>query len=446
MKTKIVLWGTDEKEEKVLIGVELLEKENKVKIYTFPETEATEEFYNKMMNIWREDMELTFPDNHQEIERPLSITESILPDNLKTLRSDILNRAKTEWHFVVLSSKLFASYNEEVEEIKEKLDNISEWDNKIWDEMTSFWNKVQKQSREKNLFREHANELRDKTNSIFDKMKDMRKSVEQEFDKLSKENMKGFFEKLEDIEDRIEKGLGLQPIFNELKDLQKAFRDVELNRRDKNNLWKRIDGAFKAVKEKKYGKKQTENDGLSRVMSRYEGLLSAMKNMDASIKRDKKDEEFQQKRIDTTDGQLELQIRQAKLAMILERIQSKEKKLNEMSATKLDLERRIESEKEKERQRKEKEELEKVKESVKEEIAGEIKQAAEERKEEEPKLEKAAQAIAKKPKQKVVIAEEIVLADTVTQEIESEAVAIPSDSEDHIPAKTVEAEAKGEEE
>jgi hypothetical protein len=259
--------------------------------------------------------------------------------------------------------------------------------------------------------------------------------------------MKGFFEKLDDIEDRIEKGLGLQPIFNELKDLQKAFRDVDLNRRDKNNLWKRIDGAFKAVKEKKYGKRQTDNDALSRVMSRYEGLLSAMKNMDASIKRDKKDEEFQKKRIDTTDGQLELQIRQAKLAMILERIQSKEKKLNEMSATKLDLERRIESEKDKERQRKEKEELEKVKETVKEEIAGDIKQAAEERKNEEAKLEKAAQAIAKKPKAAKVPPVEAVVNEVVAdsedkspaevkpEEVETVIEAVAKNTEDQSPVK-----------
>lgn len=446
MKTKIVVWGTNENEEKVLIGVELLETDNKVRIYTFPEIEATEEFYNKMMNIWREGMELTFPENHQVIDRPLSITESILPDNLKTLRGDILNRAKTEWHFVVLSAKLFAAYNEEVEEIKEKLENISEWDNRIWDEMTSFWNKVQKQSREKNLFREHANELRDKTNTIFDRMKEMRKSVEQEFDKISKENMKGFFEKLDDIEERIEKGLGLQPIFNELKDLQKSFRNTELNRRDKNNLWKRIDNAFKAVKEKKYGKKQSDNDALSRLNSRYEGLISAMKNMEASIKRDKKDEDFQQKRIDTTDGQLELQIRQAKMAMIHERIQSKEKKLNEMHRTKLELERKIELEKEKEAQKKAQEELDKVKESVKEEIAVEIKQAAEERKEEAPKLEKAAQALAKKPTVTEVEKSEDVSA--VATDLVAGVAAIPSDSEDHIPSrkKIKKEEVKSEEE
>ena len=35
MKKKLVLWGIDEKDEKVLIAIELLEKEDSVKVYSF---------------------------------------------------------------------------------------------------------------------------------------------------------------------------------------------------------------------------------------------------------------------------------------------------------------------------------------------------------------------------------------------------------------------------
>jgi hypothetical protein len=428
MKTKIVVWGTNEKEEKVLIAIELLETEGITRIHTIPESEATEEFYTKMMNIWREGQDLPFPENHQVLDRPLSITDSLLPDDLKTLRTDILNRAKTEWHFVVLSSKLYSMYHDEIEDIKERVEKLTSYDNGIWEEMKTFWEKVQAQTNEKNLFREHANELRNKTNALFDSLKGMKKSMDNEFDRISKENLKGFFEKLDDIEDRIEKGLGLQPIFNELKDLQKAFKNVEFNRRDQNSLWKRIDNAFKTVKNKKYGDNKggnTENDALTRVTRRYEGLLGVIGQMEASIKRDKKDEDFQKQRIDNTDGQLELQIRQAKMAMIQERVGSKVKKLEEMLSTKADLERKIESEKQKLAKQKEKEELNKVKETVKEEIAEKMKSEAESRKEEDAKLEKAAKAIKERSSKKVTKAEEPV----------APVVTTPSDSEDHIPLK-----------
>jgi len=405
MKTRIVLWGENTQDEKILIAVELLEKENQVKVTTFPELIATEEFYTKMMNIWREGNELPFPEEHTEIMRELSITESLLPDDIKTMRSDILNRAKTEWHFVVLSAKLYESYNDELEEIKERIEKLTGFDSGIWEEMKGFWNKVQNQSSEKNLFRKHANDLRTKTNGLFEQMKNLKKALDQEFERASKETLDTFYKKLDDIESRIEKGLGLHPIFNELKDLQRSFKDVDLTRRDRNHLWKRTDKAFKKVKEKKYGKTSSGggNSALGRVSSRYDGLINAINKMQQSINRDKKDQEFQQKRIEHTDGQLELQIRQAKMAMIIERLKSKEEKLQDMLKTKTELEQKIESEKKREEKRKEKKEAAKVKEQLKEEIAEEIKVAAEARKEDEEKLVKAAESLKKTKKKPAVV-------------------------------------------
>lgn len=395
MKTKVVLWGTDEHENKVLIGVELKEQENKVRVHTFPEQVATEEFYIKMMNLWREGQEIPFPDGHQEVDRPLSITEDLIPENLKTLRTDILNRAKTEWHFVVLSAKLYESYKDELEDIKERISSLTKFDNALWEEMKSFWSKVQKQAREKNLFGQHADRLRETTNELFEKLKTLRKVLNEEFEQLSKVHLKEFVEKLDDIDDRIEKGLGLQPIFNELKELQSKYKNTKFTSRDRNVLWKRIDGAFKSVKQKKYGH-QDEKDPVSRITRRYKGLLSAIKNMEASIRRDVKDKDFQNKRINTTDGQLELQIRQAKLAMIEGRITSKEKKLSEMMRTKEELEKKMELERQKLVKKQEKEELAKAKKSVKNEIAQQMQNATDSRKDESVKLEEAAQEIKKR--------------------------------------------------
>lgn len=347
-----MLWGTNEKDEKVLIAVELVELENQVKVHTFPEEVATEEFYNQMMNQWREGQPVPFPEGHAEMDRPLSMSESILPDELKTTNTDILNRAKSEWHFVVLSAKLYSAYMDELEEIKERVEQLVNYDGGIWEEMKSFWGKVQSQSREKNLFKEHAQDLREKTNDIFGRLKNLRRSMNEEFEKVSKDHLEEFFNKLGDIESRIERGLGLQPIFNELKNLQKTFRETEFTRKHRSDVWKRLDAAFKLVKAKKYGKTQGDGSALSRINRRYEGLLAAIKKMEVSIKRDKSERDFQKKRIDTTDGQLELQIRQAKLTMIEERIQSKENKLEEMLKTKGELERKIETEKQKEEKNK----------------------------------------------------------------------------------------------
>ena len=347
MKTKIVLWGSNENDEKLLIAIELLEKENKVKIHTFPAGETTEAFYNQMMNLWRNGGQVIFPENHHVQERPLSLTESLLPDDLKTERTDLINRAKTEWHFVVLSAKLHATYKREIEDFNERIDQLMNFDSGIWEEMKGFWSKVQSQVRDKNLFKEHANELRTQTNDLFSKMKQMKKALDEEFHQYSSQQVDQFMETLEEIEKKIEKGLGLQPIFNELKNIQKRFRDTKFTRADRSKVWKRLDAAFKKVKEKKFGTRSSEKSSLDRVTRRYNGLIAAIEKMKNSIARDKKEMEFQNKKIETTEGQLEMQIRQAKLSMLNERIRSKEEKLKEMMKTKTELEKKIELEKQK---------------------------------------------------------------------------------------------------
>ena len=178
MRRKLVLWGANEKDEKMLVALELLEKENVVNIYTFPENVATEDFYKMMSEKWKDDIEVEFPNGFTKIERKLSMTDSILPDEIKVERPDLITRAQAEWHVVVLSSKLYGLYKSELEELKEKVDGLSEYDNVLWNELREFWGKVQNQVNDKNLFREHGASLREKTNQLFDKLKDLKKSLE----------------------------------------------------------------------------------------------------------------------------------------------------------------------------------------------------------------------------------------------------------------------------
>lgn len=391
------MWGSNEKDQKVLIAIALKAEENVVDIYTFPFETTTEEFYNLMLNEWRESHEVPFPDGFTLISRPLTAADSLLPAELKVDRMDIIQRAQTEWHFVVLSNKLYQSFLHELEEIREKLKSADNYKSQLWEEMKETWEKIQKNIFDKTLLRDHGHQLREMTNDIFTQLKDLRKNLDSEADRVSREFADKFNGKLDEVDEKIKGGLGLQPLFNDLKRLQQEFKDAELSRGDRAKIWKRIDNAFKAVKEKKFGEKSTrDTSALDRLTRRYEGLLSAIDKMEKSIRRDDKDKSFQDDRIANTDGQLEAQLRMAKLKMIDERVNSKNEKLAEMMKTKIELEERIGREKrfleEQKKQQVRKEELKEAKENVKQKIAENIHAQADQVDTEA--LAKAADAIA----------------------------------------------------
>ncbi len=351
MKTKLVLWGTNAQEDRVLIAMQLRAADNKVDIWTFPEAIASPEFAQQMLNDWRNDAtEITFPDGAAHIERELTVAESLLPDDLRVERADIINRAQSEWHFIVLSTKLHENYKSELAELKDKVSQMSEYSGEVWDSLKGFWNKVQEQVRDRNLFREHADVLRDATNGLFDDLKQLRSSLSNEFEDNSKSLYARFNTMLDEIEKKVEIGIQRFPdIFDDLKKTQSDFRGQKLTRDHSNEIWNRIDTMFKVVKEKKFGNNAiNDTSATERLARRYEGLIGAVDKMQDSIDRDKEELDFQTTRVNNSQGQLEAQIRQAKINMILDRVKSKEEKLNEMLATKIDIESKMNNLKEKE--------------------------------------------------------------------------------------------------
>ena len=397
MKTKLVLWGSNATEEKILIAMQLRPEDNKVDIWTFPEAVATDEFARQLLGDWRNDVDVPFPESATHLERELSMTESLLPVEIKVERGDIIQRAQTEWHFVVLSSKLNEVYQAELAELKGKVAALKSFNNDTWNELKTFWAKVQDQVRERNLLRGHADALRDDTNALFGKMKELRSALDEEFRQASQGHHDQFIQTLTDLEKRAEEGTRLPALFDELKELQRNFREIKLTREHRSKIWERLDATFKVVKEKRFGPNaNNESSALDRLNRRYKGLLGAIEKMQKSIARDEDDLNFQQRKIDSSDGQLEAQIRQAKIKMTKERIRSKTEKLKEMLQTKTDLERRIAGQKEKESKRQKQGEIAAAKAAAKEKIAQSIAATALARKDDDGKLEKAAVALGAK--------------------------------------------------
>jgi hypothetical protein len=350
MKSKLVLWGTNAQEDRVLIAMQLRAEDNKVDIWIFPEAIASPDFSQQMLNDWRNGAEVAFPEGGTHLERELSVTDSLLPNDIKVERTDIVNRAQGEWHFIVLSTKLHAAYKSELAELEDKVTKLTEYSGETWDTLKGFWHKVQDQMKERNLFRDHGEELREAANGLFTQLKDMRTTVMNEFEENSKTWYTQFNTILDEIEHKIDNGIkGFPDVFDQLKQTQSKFRDQKMTRDHTNDLWNRIDRLFKTVKEKKFGQNAiNDSSATERLTRRYNGLVGAIGKMQESIDRDIQDLEYQRKRVEQSGGQLEEQLRQAKINMVQDRVKSKQEKLNEMLATKTEVEEKIEQLKERE--------------------------------------------------------------------------------------------------
>ncbi len=357
MKNKLVIWGTNAQNEKVLIAAELQPETNKVLIHTFPEAIASDDFVDIMMKDWRDGKAVEFPEGFSIINRDLNAAESLLPDDLKVDRTDIINRAQTEWHFAVLSSKLNEAYRTELAELREKVEAMSAYDNGMWDNLKKFWDKVQMQVRERNLWREHADDLRDGINGMFDQLKELRSKANDEFTGVSKKFFDEMSASLGAIENKIESGNArMNVIFDDLKNLQRKYREGKMTNEHRNKLWDRLDGAFKRAKEKRFGPEANEGSPADRHNRRLQGLVEAIRRMEDSIYRDEDELDYQSKRIAASEGQLEAQIRQAKIKLVEERIGSKRVKLQEMVETRAEVEKQAVQAKQREEKRVEKDE------------------------------------------------------------------------------------------
>ena len=430
MKTKIVLWGKDSDENKSLIALQLLPDENKVKTWVFSGEAATEELGNQLLFEWREDKEVfIFPEGSVPTESDLTVSGSLVPEGITVDKQDILQRAQTEWHFMVLSSKLNQSYVSELDDFAERINQLTAYDHKAWEDLKNFWAKVREQMQERNLFRDHATQLKERTNTLFSQLKEFRAALDAEFKAASQASYDRFAGQLEDLEARIEKNINLQSAFDELKRMQNDFKTAKLTRDSRNEIWKRIDKAFKVVKEKRFGPSANNNNPTDRLSRRYDGLMNAIHKMTTSIKRDEEDLSFQHKKINSVHtGQLETQIRQAKLKMIQERIDSKNAKLQEMLKTKVELEDKMEQAKARAERRQAEDEAKQKAAAEKAAIkAAEVAKAAAEAKIAEPMVEE-------KPAEKV----EAVVEEKITTETpkEVEPIAVVEEA----PAPTLEVE------
>ncbi len=337
MKTKIVVEGSiglEDELQKFLLALELKPTENKVHSWLIPVISLDENSLHDFGEAWIKKVTSDMPEGAQFSECSLSASQSILPEGFSTTKQDFVSRTQTEWLFIVLSTKLFQRYQEELNELKEQVEQLSIYSKPKWESMKLFWSKVQNQINEKNLFKDHSLILKNQTNNLFAYLKKLRSAQDAVYEKSAQQNFDKLMEKLQHVEAAVKKGLNLDEIFNTLKQLQTEFKNTQLTRTLRSQFWEKIDAIFKEVKLKR-NPDSTPQDRLTR---RIEGLVEAISKMQRSINKDQKELSVQTKRLNASDlSQLENQLREVRAKLIKERIASKSEKLKAMNKTLEDL-------------------------------------------------------------------------------------------------------------
>jgi chromosome segregation ATPase len=327
MKDKIALWGTDEHDNDILIALRLRVDDNCVDVWTFPKSQLDIPAADAMVQDWEKIDPDNLPQPHTHIQQDMG-QPSLLPEHIRTKNTDVISRAEKEWFVRVLSTKLKAKLNAEIEQLQAQTEALTDYDKEVWDLAQSYWQKINLHFQSRDLNRDDASSLRDRINACFAKLKSLRKEDNAKFDQEAKANAIMLQVELDRLTTQINnKRNNLSDVFEDLKKLQIRSQQVRISKELRNEIREKIDAAFEALRNER------KKERSSRHNARINGLKDVISKMEKSLAIDENELKFQQSRMGQIGGQLEMQLREAKIQMVKSRVDAKVEKLNDMKAT-----------------------------------------------------------------------------------------------------------------
>jgi|GEM_PF-3514981 len=326
MNNRIAFFGTNEKNERLLIAIEFVEADKKVNIYTFGQEHLKEEFTKKMFKEWAESKKtIEFPDPHNKLEQSVLSGESLLPYEITSDKPETVRRAQNAWALRLLTSQLFENLKAELSLFGNKVDEAKEYLSENWAEAKKYAGNLGVQLKDKNITKANFDELKASLDDSFGKLKVQLAKRNEELEVKSavlvdelKQKIVGYGEKMETITKN-------NQVFNDLKALHEKVKKAKITQAKRKELWDMLDGLFTKAKTKQKEYWNSRND------NRITGLQKAINRMENSINYDRKEIDFQKRRMNNSAiKSLEMQLRQAKLNVAEDKIKSKEEKLAEM--------------------------------------------------------------------------------------------------------------------
>jgi uncharacterized coiled-coil DUF342 family protein len=342
IKNRFATWALNEKEEKILVTLELNTDNFNVDIQTVKGGDVNTELADTILKNWVDGGDVVFPDTTEKMSRSFT-DESILPENIKIEgKTGAIRQLQNEWSYLLLSTKLFSQFIIEMEELKRKASELKTYSSELFEEAKSFWEKVLEYRKEREISQDKLNGIKEEINQVFDHLKVLKENMIKEKDAVSDKVKSEILEAIELVKKKMEgKDVHFKSLMDELKEIQNGLRTTDVKRDVKNLLFDEIQNCFEFIKTKR---DEVLGGG---VKNRVEGLSQVADKMRKSLEMDLKDLEFNRKKLSTSNTRLEEQLREAKINVLKDKIESKEAKLADIQATLDKLQQKMTSTKEK---------------------------------------------------------------------------------------------------
>ncbi len=412
MNTRLVLWGEIGTDRKALVALYLDEEAAKIHIYALPKDEVTKEIQDTLFVEWKNGGDFSFPDNalHWEID---ANSDSILPEEVKVERVDIVLQSQHKWGKKLMSSKINQLLTDEVRLLEEKTAVLAEYEQSAWDKAKTQWEKIASYQKKNEISWEQTMVLKDKINAIFETLKAIKRINNENEDQANSVLLKKYENRIEELQSKLIYNDQWKYIFDELKKIQAELKDANIRWNHKRNIYNHINAVFDDLR------KYRMTELVSKTQDRISQLTKILKGLKDSIARD--NESYQQqveKMQHYTRGKLSVEELQQRFGNILERTKEKELKAEGIQQTivqlkaQIDKEKKLHEEREQQRLKKEQEEIAKAQATVEKNNTDELPENT--LKQQEIQVNETQEQIGEVPKEEA-IAERIAIHQSVSE-------------------------------
>lgn len=327
MNTRLVLWGEIGTDRNALIAIHLNEATSRINIYAFPKDEATKDIQDALFVEWKNGGEFVFPENAIMWEVDAN-SDSILPENVKVDRPEIVLQSQHKWSKKLMSAKINQLLTDEIKLLHEKASVLAEYDQSLWENAKAQWDKITSYQKKNEITWEQTTVLKDKINTIFDALKAFKRIINENEDHANHLYVKELQKRIDDLQNKLIYEDQWKFIFEELKKIQAELKEAAIRWNQKRNLYDKVNAIFDDLR------KYRATEVVGKMQNRILQLEKILHGVRDSIKRDSESYTMQiEKMMHYTRGKLTEEEIKSRFSFILDKTKEKETKAEGIQQT-----------------------------------------------------------------------------------------------------------------